>query len=261
RAEFLARAAEYIADGIAQNQWIEYVGEGSREELLAELVTMPGVADRLHAGGIGVTPARQFYAMYPGSDVVDAETTVAVRLADVEKAIGDGYTGFCAVSDATAVTRSPEGRDAFARFEFLADQVMAVHPVSALCGYDLNQLNDSAAELICLHPFVNRQATNFRIYAEPDAGYALTGEIDAASDELFATAVRRTWSLTDGDALVIDAQGLEFISHQQLLALDRYAHAHDRKVVLRTGQHIPTRLVGLLDLTNVTVAPPPATGG
>ncbi len=258
RAEFLARAAEYIADGIAQGQWIEYVGAGSREELLAELAGMPGVADRLPDGGIAVRSHRDFYAMRPGSDVVDPQTAVATRVAAVEKAIEDGYSGFRAVSDITAVTRTPEGRDAFGRFEFLIDRVMAVQPVSALCAYDVNQLGDSAAELICLHPFVNRRGASFRLYAEVDAGYALAGEIDAASDELFSTAVHRTWSLAGDDKLVIDAEALEFVGHRQLLTLDHYARTHDRRVVLRTGQHIIARLVGLLELANVEVLTPPA---
>lgn len=256
RAEFLGRAAEYITDGVAQNQWIEYVGNGTRAELLAELAAMPGVADRLSDGGIAATPAREFYAIHSDSDVVDPEAAVAAFLAAVEHAINNGYTGFRAVSDATAVTRKPEGREAFARFEFLIDRVMAVHPVSALCAYDLTELGDSADGLICLHPFVDTRAADFRLYAEADAGYALTGEIDAAGDELFASAVHRTWELTGDDTLVIDAHDLEFIGHRQLVALDDYAGAHRRKVVLRGGQCVVTRLVRLLELKNIELAPP-----
>jgi anti-anti-sigma regulatory factor len=261
RAEFLDRAAEYITDGIARHQGIEYVGEGSREELLAELATMPGVADHLDTGGIGVSAPRDFYVIPPGSDVVDPEAAVAAYLSGVNQAIEDGYTGFRAVVDATAVTRSAEGRDAFACFEFLVDQVMAVQPVSALCAYDLTQLPDSAAELICLHPFTDRRARSFRIYAEIDSDYSLTGEIDAASEELLSTTMQRIGPLTGDGQLVIDAQGLKFISHRQLLQLDHYARAHDRQVVLRTAQPILVRLAGLLDLTNVEVVPPPSVGG
>jgi hypothetical protein len=47
RAEFAARAAEYIADGLEQNQSIEYVGEGSRVALAAEFAAMPDIRDRL----------------------------------------------------------------------------------------------------------------------------------------------------------------------------------------------------------------------
>jgi anti-anti-sigma regulatory factor len=121
-------------------------------------------------------------------------------------------------------------------------------------------LADSADGLICLHPFVSPGTAGFRVYAEPDAGYALTGEIDAASGDLFATMVQRTWPLTGDETLVVDAQQLQFIGHRQLVGLDRYARAHHRKVVLRTGQPIPIRLAGLLDLTNVEVTPPPTTG-
>lgn len=257
RAEFLDRAAEYIADGLAQNQRIEYVGGASRDELLAELAAMPGIADRLGDGAIGVTPSHQFYGFDPDNGLLDPQVALAVGVAAVKQAITDGYSGFRAVSDATAVTRKPEGREAFARFEFLIDRVMAERPVSALCAYDLTELADDAAELVCLHPLVNRRVASFRLYAESGAGYALSGEIDAASDELFRTTVHRTWELTGEDTLVIDARNLEFIGHRQLVALDDHARSDGRKVLLRSAKSIVARLVGLLGLTNVAVSPPP----
>lgn len=253
RAEFLIRAAEYIADGLEHNQWVEYVGEGSPEALRAELATMPGVAERLD--DIVVTPALKFYAVAPGSDVVDPETAVATRVAAVEKAIANGYTGFRAVVDATTVARRPDQRNALSCFEFLIDKQMAVLPASALCAYDTSQLADDAQAMVCLHPFVNKGSATFRLYAEPDAEmtFALTGEIDAASQEVFGTALRRVWPLSDGDTVRIDAQELEFISHPQLFLLEECARLHNHKVVLWTSQPVPTRLVDVLDLANVRV--------
>jgi 3-methyladenine DNA glycosylase/8-oxoguanine DNA glycosylase len=46
RAEFHTGAAAYIADGISDNHWIEFVGAGSREQLRAELTALPGIGDR-----------------------------------------------------------------------------------------------------------------------------------------------------------------------------------------------------------------------
>ncbi|MGH3958955.1 MEDS domain-containing protein [Mycobacterium sp.] len=250
RAEFRARAAEYIADGLAQNQWVEYVGAGSRAQLRAELATMPGITD---ASDVKVTPVLEFYAVPAGSDIVDPHVAVATRVAAVEKAIDDGYTGFRAVVDATAMASRPEQRNALACFEFLIDQKMSVLPVSTLCAYDTSQLADDANGLICLHPYVDQSACTFRLYAEPDTGFALTGEIDAATSEVFATALRRTWDLTGEDTLVVDARRLEFIDHRSLCMLDQYARTMDRKVVLQTAQMLPARLADLLDLTNVRV--------
>ncbi|MBO0864681.1 MAG: MEDS domain-containing protein [Mycobacterium sp.] len=255
RAEFRKCAAEYIADGLAQNQRVEYTGEGSRDELWAELATMPGTAGHLDDGGIRVTPVLEFHGA-DGSDIVDPQTAVATRIAALEKAIDHGYTGLRAVVDATALARRPDQRDAFACFEFLIDQQMAMRPVSTLHGYDTSQLGDEAVGLVCLHPYVCQSGPTFQLYADPQSGFALAGEIDAASDHVFATALRRIWPLAGDDTVVIDAQQLEFIAHQQLQTLDHYARTTGRKVVLRTDQRIPTRLAGLLELTNVRVEPP-----
>lgn len=255
RAEFLSRAAEYISDGLNQNQLVEYVGEGSRSELAAELAGMPGIRQRLETGSIRMTPATDYYPLRPDSDVLDSERAVANYAAAAERTISNGYTGFRAIVDATSVVRTCEQRDAMVRLEFLVDQQMAANPVSALCAYDLNQLGEHAAELICLHPYVNHDAPSFRLYAQPDAGFALSGEIDAATDELFTATLHRTWRLTTGDPFIIDGQDLKFISHHQLLALDQCARSDRRQVVLRTNQRIPTRLAGILDLTHLRVEP------
>ncbi|MBW0017462.1 MAG: MEDS domain-containing protein [Mycobacterium sp.] len=267
RAEFAVRAAEYIADGLDENQSIEYVGEGSREALRAELADMSGIRDRLGVSVLSricVTPWSEYYRFRPGTDVVDPESTVHARVKAVESAIDSGYTGLRVVVDATPVSRRREQRDAAARFEFLIDRQLAARPASTLCGYDLAELGEHAAEFLCLHPFVSEGSSSFRIYAKPEADFALSGEIDAASTELFATALRRTWSpATEAkvdDNVVIDAQGLEFISQRQLRTLDQYARTYSRDIVLRTGQRIPARLAGVLDLTNVRVESPSADG-
>jgi anti-anti-sigma regulatory factor len=257
RAEFRARAGEYIADGLAHNQWVQFVGEGSREQLRAELATMPAIADRLHDGGIGVTPAMEFYAMASGSDVVHPKNAVAAWVAAVQDAVEDGCAGFRVVTDATALARRPDQRDAFADFEFRLDQQMAVLPASALCAYDTSQLADDANGLVCLHPYVRQKGPTFRLYAQPGAAFALTGYIDVANDALFTTALQRIWAMSADDPLIIDAQGLEFVSHQHLYTIDHYARTDGRKVVIHTEQRVLTRLGGLLDLTNVQVVPPP----
>jgi anti-anti-sigma regulatory factor len=118
--------------------------------------------------------------------------------------------------------------------------------------------------LVCLHPFANDGSVPFRLYAEPDLDmtFALAGEIDAAGHELFATTLQRIWPLTEGHTVRINAQALEFISHQQLFLLEECARAHNRKVVLWTNQPILTRLVDVLDFSNaraeVTAHRPPA---
>jgi hypothetical protein len=255
RAQLLTRAAEYIADGLAHNQQVEFVAAGSHEQLRAELASFPGLADRLAAGDIGVRPVMEYYALEAGSDIVDPQRAVTARVAAVEAAIARGYSGFRAAVDATAVAGRPEQRDALARFEFLVDQKMAVLPFSALCAYNTSQLKEAADGLLCLHPYVSPGGPSFRLHAQTDAAFALSGYVDNASDGLFTATMQRIWWAGD-DPLIIDAQDLDFITHRQLCTLDDYARVDGRKIILRTDQYIPGRLAGLLDLTNVVVEPP-----
>lgn len=256
RDEFRRRAAEYIADGLAERQWVEFVGDGSREELRAELAAVlaggPGPTD---ADRITVTPALEFYGVTDG-DVVDPEVAVATRVAAVEQAMAAGYTGFRAVVDATAVTRRPEQRDTFARFEFLIDQKMAALPVSALCAYDLGELGEHARGLVCLHPLVGPAAPDFRVYAQPGTALVFDGEIDAADARAFTEVVDRVLRhLPPAAETVVDVSELCYMDRHQLQALDEAARADGRRIVLRGGATILTRLADLLDLTNIVVEP------
>ncbi|ORW05938.1 MEDS domain-containing protein [Mycobacterium kyorinense] len=253
RAELLSRAAEYIADGLRQNQYIAYAADRSRDELRAELAAMPGVGQYLDSGRIEAWPTSDYYVYCPGTDIIDADSAVAKYLDAVKQAIAKGYSGFRAVSDVTPAARTPEQRDALARLEYLVDQQMAVLPFSALCAYDIDQLGGAAGELICLHPFVSNKSAMFRIYADPDAelDFALAGEVDAASDELFDLTLRRVWPLQRGNTVRIGAKKLEFFSHRQLCALEERAREDDRKVVLTTNRPTIIRLIEVLGLTHV----------
>jgi hypothetical protein len=132
---------------------------------------------------------------------------------------------------------------------------MAVLPFSALCAYNTSELKEAADGLLCLHPYVSQGGPSFRLHAQTDADFALSGYVDNASDGLFTATMQRIWWAGD-DPLIIDAQDLDFITHRQLCTLDHYARVDGRKVILRTDQYIPGRLAGLLGLTNVVVEPP-----
>lgn len=250
RSEFLSRASEYIADGLDHNQWIQYVGPGSREQLRAELDAMP-----VDTSTVTVTPATEFYGVADLDDVVDPDVALDLRAATVEDATSSGYSGVRIVADPTAVNVRPEQRDSFARLEFLIDQTMADAPITALCAYDVSRLGDGAGELVCLHPLVGPGSPTFRLYAEPSAAFALDGEIDAAGTDTFMTTLRRIWPETGSGELVIDAEGLEFISHRELLALDQQAQSDCRQILLRGAGPLLTRLAGLLELDSLRLQP------
>lgn len=260
RAEFLSRAAEYIVDGLEQNQYVAYAADRSPETLRSELAAMPGIVDHLDSGGIEVVPTADYYVYRPGTDIIDADRAVAKYLSALRTAIANGYSGFRAVADVTPVARTPEQRDALTKLEYLVDRQMAVLPFSALCAYDVDQLGAAANELMCLHPFVNKNQVRFRLYADPDAemDFTVTGEIDAYARDLFTTALQRIWPLVPGSTLRIGAQALEFIDHHQLRMLEDRARDQNRKVVLWTTQPLVTRLVQVLDLSHVRVDTAPA---
>jgi anti-anti-sigma regulatory factor len=253
RAEFLGCAAEYIADGLRQNQYVAYVGEGTRETLRSELAKMPGIGEHLDSGGMEATPAQDHYVQVPGTDVIDTDQVVAKYLAAVEQAIAKGYNGFRTVSDITPVARTHEQRDALARLEYRVDQQMAMLPFSGLCGYNISELGTAAEELICLHPFVSKGSVTFRLYADPEADvdFAISGEIDAAANKLFDTTLQRVWPLQSSHTLHIGAQALKFISHEPMFGLEERAREQGRKVVLSTNQPAISRLVDVLDLIHV----------
>jgi hypothetical protein len=254
RAEFRARAGEYLADGVAQGQLGMFVGPGSAESLRSELGELAGLSG---SQGICVLPVDEFYATPSVDGVVVPEMALDKHVAALQEAVGAGYTGLRAAIDVTALVRTAEQREALARFEYLADQKMAVHPVSALCAYDAAELGDAAAELVCLHPYVSPGSTIFQLYAAPECDFALSGQVDRSCDALLGTALRRTGDLVTGARVLIDARGLEFIDHRWLLRLADYAAARGATAVLRGAPRVVPRILRLLAVPNVRVEQEP----
>jgi anti-anti-sigma regulatory factor len=252
QSEFFTRAAEYIADGLARNQRILYARDGSRAALRTELVDM-GFGDAVRSGQIVVTPVDEHYVFVPGTDVVDPEATVAAGVAAMEYVVAMGWIGCRGVVDAAVLAREPAQHAAFSRLEYLVDQKMAVLPFSALCAYNLTLLGETAKQMVCLHPLVGRGTVSFRLYAQLGMDFGLAGEIDAADSEAFICALERIWPLAAGHEVTVDARGLDFVTHRELVTLDEQAAAEGGKVVLVTDRCILARLIQLLQLQNVRV--------
>lgn len=258
RAEFRTRAMEYLQDGADAGQWLEYVGTGPRAALQADLAAVDELAALVHDGSLAVTPVEEFYAVQPGSTIVDPQAAVTARIAATKQALADGYTGFRAVVDATAMAASPQHRAAFVQFEHLIDHAMSSLPVTALCGYDLTELGHSAAaELACLHPLSNIE-TPFQLYAQPDGSLTLTGNIDHHCTELFSHALGTATTLAPDEHVILDLHTLTAIGPDQLLELDRLARAYERTIVLRAAPPAITRLLHHLQPTHVTSDDGPA---
>lgn len=256
RSEFLARAAEYIADGLRQNQLVAYVGEANEQTLRSELEAMPALAG-LDVSAVNAISAADYYVFRPGTDVLDAEAALGRYIATAQDALHRGYTGFRGIVDVTPVARTAVQRESLAELEFLVDQQMAVLPFSAFCAYNLDELGSAAGELLCLHPFISAGSVSFQLFAdpEPEVDFALTGELDAFTLDIFSTTLRRIWPLTAGTTLHIDARELTFIDHRSLITLGQVARRHSSTVVLHTDQRFIGRILDLLDVPAVSVRP------
>jgi hypothetical protein len=255
RQDFLARANEYVADGVDRRLWIAYVGDAPYDQLCAELAALP-VGDRLmRRGGWTVSSVDEFYR-YGGEDgVVDPQQSMEARVDDIEHALSAGFAGLRIVADATAVVRSPEQVDAFASYEFLLDRAMATQPGSALCAHDGARVErDSAAGLACLHPVTGPEPTPFNLYAEPGADFSLAGSLDGACRSLMALTMARIESHLFGPRLVVGGDSLSFIDHRAMLDLaDLAVRIGADRVVLHTNLRCAKRISEVLGDRRIVV--------
>jgi anti-anti-sigma regulatory factor len=149
--------------------------------------------------------------------------------------------------DATDLVRTPAKRDAFARYEFLVDRYMASHPLSALCGYALELGNDTVTEFALLHAPGPPNEAPFQVFGCADGAIGLAGECDPAG----VAALKRVLSrlrTADGEAVVIDMAGVEYVDHRLLLTLDDYAREHGIALSLRSAPPLTARLMELLPM-------------
>jgi hypothetical protein len=255
RQDFQARVNEHIADSLERGHWVQYVGDAPHEQLRDELSALE-VGDRLLArGGWGVSPVDDFYRFRGADRVVDPGRSVAVRIDEIEHALEAGFTGLRIVADATAVVRSPEQVEAFARYEYLLDQALTTLPAGALCAHDSARVDhDSAAGLACLHPVTGPDPTPFNLYAERGASFSLAGQLDVGCRELMVLTLGRIESYLAGPQLVVHGGHLEFIDHRALLDLaDLAERIGADKMVLRTNLRLAKRVCDVLGDDRIAV--------
>ncbi|KJK38318.1 hypothetical protein UK23_41335 [Lentzea aerocolonigenes] len=243
-AEFRARAAEFLVDGLEQGQRACYVAQG--DDLEADLVAQPVLAEALRDGRAEVISLESRYGT---SATVTPEEQVDAYATATRAAIEDGFAGLRVAADATALVRTPDSLDAFCRYEHLIDRYMTAEPFSAMCAYDRSELPEPAVtRLSTLHPVNNTASAPFRLHATTD-GIALDGEVDWVSHDLLSLALEST-EPDDGE-LRVDTTGLRFIDHHGLLALHGYARANEATLVLRSEKSALPRLIAILGLDDV----------
>ncbi|GAA1756302.1 MEDS domain-containing protein [Luedemannella helvata] len=183
----------------------------------------------------------------------DLVTQLDLCRAATEVALADGYSGFRVAADVTAVVREPTNLAEFVRYEQLVDRYMAAEPFSAMCAFRRADLPSTAlARLASVHPAGNSGAP-FRIFANPDGGTAIAGDLDMTTSDLLCAALAGVEPLIVRGELVLDATRLAFIDHRSLLVLARFAATRGTTLVLRTRKPHLSRLIDLLELRHVRV--------
>jgi hypothetical protein len=107
KEELAARAAEYAEDGIAAGQYVELVGLGSPEGLhgpFRRLTSSSTVHQALESGRAGMRGIADYYQL--AGEVVDAEASVARRVAASPSARAAGLNGTRIIVDCTATART-----------------------------------------------------------------------------------------------------------------------------------------------------------
>ncbi|GAA4958241.1 STAS domain-containing protein [Actinoplanes utahensis] len=99
-----------------------------------------------------------------------------------------------------------------------------------------------------------RPGVTFQLHPGPaPAGIVLDGELDMATEDLFAAALRRTGPPPAGGEVLVDAGGLRFIDHRSLTILRRFAEERGVTAVVRTRFGAAARIAALLDAPSLRV--------
>nr|WP_296071296.1 MEDS domain-containing protein [uncultured Actinoplanes sp.] len=242
-------ARDFLRTGLAAGERVWFV-PGRRPGTTADWLR--GVAAAARPGAVRITSVEDAYV---GEAAVDPAGQVAFYRAETEDALAAGFTGLRVVADVTRMIRTDLQREAFARYEYVIGRYMRTAPMRAVCAYDRLELGDGAvAELACLHEVSQAAGVTFQLHpGATTAAAVLDGELDMSVEDLFSRALRHTdLAAADGE-VTVDADGLRFIDHRSLLALQRYAEDSRMTAVLRTRLDTTARLADLLELSNVRV--------
>lgn len=250
RDDYRSQAVAFLSEGIELGLQVAYVGTGTVGALTEELTEIDGLDELIATDALRVMLLDDAYGVEPKRPVEQ----VADYADATAKALRAGFGGLRVAADATSLVRSSEHLDAFARYEHLIDRYMASAPFSAMCGYDRRAIDrDALEDIACMHPLGSEGTSAFCLFAVDDHTLALRGEIDIASQPAFERALARV-DPPGRRNLVLEISGLEFVDHRGLLALSRYASAHEIMIVLQSESAIVRRLIEVLGIPHITTA-------
>lgn len=248
--DFRARLLEFLADGVALGQRIQYLGSSSAEELRSDLEELEGLDGLIERGAARIFCIGESAGDWRG---LSAAQRVFNLASGTREALAAGFTGLRGVCEGSSLIGTPDQRDVCAQTEYLTDRFMTTNPLSSMCAYRREVGQEPVAEMACLHPLIHEDLAPFRLYAGPGGSLALCGEIDFACGRLFDKALERTLPLVLETQVDIDASGLSFIDHRGLLTLERHAGMLGTSMVLRGLSPTVVHVASMLDLSALRV--------
>jgi hypothetical protein len=247
---------DFLSAGVALGQQVGYFGWGGSDALRGQLRGLAGGDELVRRGAARITSLDEHFRR---DEPPDPLTLVEFWAKATDAALDAGFTALRAVADTTPwAALNPAQRTVFLRGEQLVDRYRLDHPFALICACDASTLaGDALAETACIHPFAEGVSTPFHLHATEDADFALHGEIDAFALPLLQRALSSLPDVDGQSELVLNADGLAFIDHCSLIALNQHAERSGvEAVVLRKASRTSAKLVTLLDLRRIRVEEP-----
>jgi anti-anti-sigma regulatory factor len=249
-AEYHHRLASFFTEGLGEGLRVAYAGSDGAEAARADLADVEDLDRLLAEGAVRILSLQDLY----GTGAVDPERVVATYAAATEEALADGFRGLRVSADLTELVRLPAQQDALARSEFLITRYMAAHPLSGLCGFDLDLGSDTVTEFASLHGAEPSEQVGFQVFGCADGALGLAGQFDPVGVATLARMLTRLRTEADTGGLVVDLAGVEYVDHRLLGALSRHARTNGVALSLRSAAPFATRLIGLLPASYLRLA-------
>jgi hypothetical protein len=248
QADYRARLAEFLAEGMGHGLRVVYVSSGTAEGLRADLSGLGDVGGLLARDAMRIVSVDEVYGSVTP---VDPAAVVQRFAAETDEALADGYRGLRASADVTDIVRTVEQQDAFCRYEFLIDRYLSRHPLSAMCAYRAELGAVAVPRFASLHPAAMAGLTPFHVFACDDGAVGLAGDIELSCLPEFERTLQHL-SLAAADGMVaLDLSRVEFADHRALLALATFAERSDSPVTFRALPAIAQRIASLLGIERV----------
>jgi anti-anti-sigma regulatory factor len=250
RREFTQIANEYILEGLGRGERIVIVTGRPVEELTADLSQLPDLEDHLATGQVVIADYREFM----DTDRSDPDRELRMLEAMNDASLEAGFPGMRILSDATDDSLNQEWRAWHAATEHMLDRFCLLHPVTAICAYDITVLDPQAvAEMAVLHATTREDFVPFQLRATTKADLSIAGSVDAFSADQLELALDRLRRDDSKGLIVIDATEADFLDHRALMAIDRHAARNNTIALLWSPQELAERVTAVLDLTALRV--------